>query len=480
MLFQATNIIPDLKSGIGLGVVDTTLGMTVSWQVNGDYPVMTGMKITIYLNDTSSTQKYTTGKVTFQTPFYGTDALGNPQYYSYTIPAATLSSNSITNGNEYKLLITQYYSNNGVEEYVEQSSASVFITRKTPNFAVSSPPATVTSSRYTFNMSYSQEQGDTLDWIRYQIAQGFDTDNPIYDTGNIYGTAVFSCTYSGFRNGYDYSFRATGQTSSGVLLNTGWITFNVSYSVTPTAGEITVGVAKNVNGVILNWNLRPVSGQTKWIVYREQDGSGVLVKVAEIPTSANTVTDFGAASGQGPYDYLIVGANNASEIIGTPIQSESISPIFYRWTLLACEKNSDGTYSVKKQYHFKFNLDSGSVSNNNSPNVLQNFTANPTVQPAPQNYRSGSLKSLIGNVEAGTYRDDLRTRNELMALSTTEDPLFLKSSKGDVMQVRINGNVTAAVAEKTEALAQTISVPWIALADAAQEAIYAVGYTYTE
>lgn len=475
MLFQPTNILPDLKSGVGLGVVDVTGGIKVSWQVNGDYPVMTGMKIDIYLNNTASTLMYSTGKITFSSPFYGTDALGELQYYSYTIPAADLSTAEITNGNEYKLIITQYYNNNGTEASVVQSSASVFITRSAPSFSVVSPPTTVSASRYTFQISFSQTQGDTLDWIRYQIAQGEDTENLIYDSGNIYGTAIFTCTYSGFRTGYNYSFRATGQTSSGVLVNTGWCTFNASYSVTTTTGGVTVGVQKDVNGIVVNWqNLSTVSGQGKWLIFRERDGSGVIVKAAEVALSVRSVTDYGAASGQGPYDYLVFAANNAGEIIGTPVRSASISPVFYRWTLLVCTKNGDGSFTVDKQYHFRFNLDSGSVSNNNSPNVLQNFTPNPSVQPAPQNYRSGSLKALIGAVSNGRYTDSLAKRNELMALSTSESPMFLKSSKGDVMQVRINGNVTAAVSEKTEALAQTVSVPWIALNDAEEEAIYGI------
>ena len=179
MLFQPTNIVPDLKSGTGLGVVDATLSLKVSWQVNGDYPVMTGMMITIYLNDETSTQMYTTGKITFSSPFYGADALGNLQYYSYTIASTDLSDAGITNGNEYKMVITQYYMDGGVEKSVTQASASVFITRKNPSFSLASIPATVTSSRHTFTVNYSQQQGDTLDWIRYRIAQGSDTDNPI-------------------------------------------------------------------------------------------------------------------------------------------------------------------------------------------------------------------------------------------------------------------------------------------------------------
>ena len=474
MLFQATNIIPDLRNGIGLGVVDAAAGMTVSWQVNGDFPAMTGMKIAIYLNDEASTQKYTTGKVSFGTPFYGVDALGNLQYYSYTISAATLSGAGITNGNEYKMLITQYYSDNGTEASVTQTSASVFITRSTPSFSLSSVPATVTSSSYTFTVNYSQTEGDTLDWIRYQIAQGSDTGSPIYDSGAIYGAAVYTSTYTSFRTGFSYSFRAFGQTSSGVAVDTGWEDFDVSYSVETASGSVKADVVKNVNGVRVDWtNMSTVTGQSRWIIFREQSGSGVLVKIAELALTVRKIFDCGAASGQGPYDYLVAAANSSGVIIGSMVRSAAIRPIFYRWTLMAAAENADGSFTVKKQYHFKYNLDSGSSHNNNTPGILQNFTAFPTVQPAPQNYLSGTVRALIGSVSSGKYTDTLTDRKELMALSVTDSPLFLKSSKGDVMRIRISGPVTATTEEKTESLAQTISVPWVATGDAAQESIRA-------
>lgn len=473
MLFQPTNIVPDVKSGIGLGVIDATLPMKVTWQVNGDYPVMTGMMINIYLNNESSTLKYSTGKVTFGSPFYGTNALGELQYYSYTISASDLSGAGIANGNEYKMVITQYYSANGSEASVTQTSASVFITRSNPSFTLAAIPSTVTASSYTFSLSYSQTQGDTVDWVRYQIAQGSDTENPIYDSGNIYGAAVYTCTYDSFRSGYAYSFKATGQTSSGVLMDTGWVTFNVSYGVNPYAGEVRVGVVKDVNGIKVDWSISTVSGQSRWLVFREQGESGVLVKVADVGLGTWNVIDYGAASGQGPYDYLVTAANSSGAIIGTPTRSEEIRPIFYRWTLLVCTENEDGSFIVSNEYHFRYNMESGSITNNNAPNVLQNFTSNPTVQPAPQNYRSGTLKALIGTVSAGRYTDSLKDRNALMALSVTESPMFLKSSKGDVMRVMLNGAVTAATTEKTESLAQTVSVPWIALEDASQESIWA-------
>ena len=118
------------------------------------------------------------------------------------------------------------------------------------------------------------------------------------------------------------------------------------------------------------------------------------------------------------------------------------------------------------EYDFRNNLDSGSVSNNNNPNVMQNFTAMPTVQLSPANYMSGSLSALIGKTSMGAYvQDTLALREAIMALSTTQNTLFLKSSKGDVMTVVINGTITASISDKVKGQPQSVSVPWVQVSD---------------
>ena len=131
-LYQPTNIVPDVRSGIGEGTVDVTQGMKVTWCINGA-SAMVAFSIVIMSNNASSTQLYTTGKITDGCPAYGTSSNGTPVPFSYTIPATALSTAGITNGNEYKLLITQWWSDN---DSITQSSASVFITRNEPTLAI--------------------------------------------------------------------------------------------------------------------------------------------------------------------------------------------------------------------------------------------------------------------------------------------------------------------------------------------------------
>ena len=468
MLFQPTNIVPDLRTGIGLGVVDVTNGLQVSWQVNGDFPKMTAFAIAIYANDAESTYKYSTNKLETGCPFYGRDSSGEIQFFSYTVAPEILSANGITNGNEYKLAIRQYYQqngNSGPETSILTSSMPVFLTRNTPSFSMTSP--SVTSAEYTFNWSYSQAQGDTIDWIRYQIQiVGGGESEIIYDSGAIYGAAVYECTYSGFISGQTYAVRAYGQTSSGVSIGTDWAQFTASYSGTALTGEIDAGCVNGYDAIQIAWSVdSPPNTADTWVIYRKQYGKMAMQKVAEVPISTTSVYDFGAASDQGPYNYYLFAANSTT-YLSSPLISDDVTPTRYYWSLLQCTENQDGVYRVIKEFDFKLNLNSGSLSNNNSPSVLQNFTAMPTVQLSPSNYKSGTLSALIGKAATGQYTGDTLTQREaLMALSTTQDTLFLKSSKGDVMMVAINGAVTATISDTVKDKPQVIQVPWIEIDD---------------
>jgi hypothetical protein len=64
------------------------------------------------------------------------------------------------------------------------------------------------------------------------------------------------------------------------------------------------------------------------------------------------------------------------------------------------------------------------------------------------------------------YRDDIDQRNALWKLSTTQNHLFLKSRKGDIMEIRIAGEISMSTMDNTPQQAITASVPWVQVADA--------------
>ncbi len=251
-LFQASNIIPSTLSGEGEGTIDVANGLTVQWQINGDSPLV-AYQIDIMQNDTASTPMYSTGKVTLSTPFYGKTGRGIIQYFQATpITATELNDNGIVNGyaNGYKFVITQWWTETNS---IIQTSATAFITRATPTLTLNNVPSPLTSRYYTFTAEYEQEQNDSLSWVRWQLAEAENTDNPLSDTGNIYGTAQFEFYYNGFFTDTQYAIRSQCQTEHGITADTGWVEFTASYSLSNATGLVTVCQPPQENFLDISW-----------------------------------------------------------------------------------------------------------------------------------------------------------------------------------------------------------------------------------
>lgn len=111
-LYQPTNAIP---SSYTKGTMDVNEIMEISWQVNGN-SAMTAFQIDFYENDYASTFVTTTGKQPVDN-FYGTDRFGRPQFFTWSPNGQTWeewSKYQLTNGNEYKYKITQWYKGENV------------------------------------------------------------------------------------------------------------------------------------------------------------------------------------------------------------------------------------------------------------------------------------------------------------------------------------------------------------------------------
>ena len=683
MLFQPTNIFPSSRGGLGNGTVDATQDLLVAWQVNGN-SAMVAFRIVIYENDTDSTQVYTTGKQTEGTPFYGTNYAGEVQFFTYSISASALASAGITNGNEYKLVITQWWGE-GSDQYVVQTSAAAFITRSAPVLTLDNVPETMEARDFTFTANYEQAQGDTLNWIRWQIAFADDTDDPFYDTQNIYGTAQLQTYYDGFFRGNSYAVRARIQTENGVEADTGWVEFQVQFNSNALSGVVSASkVCSGRSAVLVEWpaisyvpgiatgdysienevltlpdgssvmwdsvNNEPMNFGTPWTfvmsaklsgtsatllsldtsggvfevsytygtkmfvvtlggapvitipsfmpetefiliitpttvyvryiafggglhpsenlypstnlfpaqdvapiphrasnvyagpqgsitnvrasgpatfnyidvlsgtltqekmddayisgtyapaygsntlmqvdfadglqggnlgqtedaliglaIYRQQNGARVLQHLIDLPLATSSIYDYGVASQQGPYVYYLFPLG-ATTYIADPISSNAVNPCFWNWTVLECTQRSDGSYAVQAEYSFANNIISGTISNNNSPNVLKNFTPYPVVQMDPANYKSGTLQALIGAIDysggQNTYSDTLSLRDAIFALSVSRNTLFLKNRKGDLMQIRPSGSISMETWDNVRQQAQTMALPWAEVGDA--------------
>ena len=460
MLFQPSNISPSTFSGIGASAVDVSQGLTVSWQVNGDTP-MTDYQITIYQNDSASTQKYTTGKITLTTPFQTHDKYGNPQFFSTQISASTLSTNNIVNGyaNGYKIIIKQWW---GANNYVEQASASVFFTRATPTLTISSISAGSTTT--TINASYSQAQGDPISTVEWIFAVAGSETTPIEQTGAV-TTQLLSFDVSGLVNGVTYSVECNVVTASGMYVSTGFVTFTAAYSATTENIVFVIGQVKGSNGVYLSWGAMSGSGINKYEVYRKEDGVPYLKQVASVSSTVTEIVDYSVAS-QKTASYVVIGVNGTTPV--SIAESKKITPVFWDYSILLCYTGEDGRYHVNSEYRFGLGVETGAVSNNNEPTLQTNFTKYPNRQPISTLYKTGSVKGYIGSADGmNQYSNDtVSLQDAIFAISQSNMTKFLKTRKGEVLMVDTSSSINMQVTDASPIQPLTATINWVEVGDA--------------
>lgn len=248
--------------------------------------------------------------------------------------------------------------------------------------------------------------------------------------------------------------------------------------ITPSYGS-TAYFFIGAKGITQNYNAGnfpdDLQGATLVSIYRKTGDSGVLEYVGQTSVGAgNTIMDYAARSQQGPYTYYLY-VLSSEKYINVPSISNQVDPCFWNWSVLSCTENADGSFTVQSSYLFGKNLQSGNISNNNQPGIFKNFTPYPTVMIAPQNYRGGTLQSLIGVINEGKYSDTISVRDAIYALSTTTNVLFLKDRKGDMLRIRPSGEISMETMDNTEEQAQNVSFPWVEVGDASDVAVYNLG-----
>lgn len=668
-LYQPTNIFPSSFAGVGGGVVDVTQPLTVSWQVNGS-SAMTAYQIKIYENTTASKLVYNSDRVNLQHPFYGMTSTGDVNYFQVTTPANQLTnlSNGFSSG--YKMLITQWWNGGSIQ----QLSPSFFLTRTNPAVTVS-VPATVTSRSVTFTGSYTQAQGDTLDWFRWELALQDDPESPIEDSGYIYGTEDIQVTYDGLFTNTAYSVRLTIQTENGVQATTGWQNFTAQYDVSDMKGYVDACVSP-LEGVIIQWprisyingkpsgphqltggqlrlpagssitwderngepmniptpwslawsgivpltgtspvwritgdghtlslsiephlislildgavlasveiphllvdytirmvltprelhmyypvqegglypssvlfpsaTLYPMGGDVSWerftypltwvqpdiesitlygeqrcdyimvsggevsgallgdlltnfefepswtldtwflaifngtginggnitpsgdsitgaAVYRLKKGDRRLQLVANVGIGSSTLVDEGFRN-QSTYTYyvFVLGTNT---YVSAPLISNPVTPMFWNWTVLDCSVDSNGTYHLEEAHLFRNSVSTDSISNNNAPSMLQNFTPYPLRQPSSYNFKSSTLTGYIGRVDMklNQYIDTVDMAEALYNLSVSNNPKFLRDRKGNLWRIQTNAAVSMQTGDTMVPQPYFGSFPW--------------------
>nr|DAG64916.1 MAG TPA: hypothetical protein [Caudoviricetes sp.] len=194
MLHQPTNITPSSLANIGNTAVSAYDALTVTWQLNGDTPLV-AYKIDFYLNNSTSQSLFSTGKVTVSPSVAPKDKYGDPVFFAVT-PGYPWSHIGVSNGNTYKYKITQYWGT-GTNDYTEQYSDTVFSAVAEPDLSIvlNYPPEAgnvFPSPHISMTANVQLGSGDAVRAVRWVVSHGAIID----DTGYI-ETPVLDYEYDG-------------------------------------------------------------------------------------------------------------------------------------------------------------------------------------------------------------------------------------------------------------------------------------------
>ena len=155
---------------------------------------------------------YDTNTATPTTNLYDKDRL------YHTVPSGTL-----TNGNQYKWLIT-----------TNPSSATPVYSKETPFWAYSTPtvvfnstPTTITAKSYNFTCTYTQAQ--SVPFAKWKMVWYDITNTIIEDSGWSYSGNI-SYTFDGFVDSNSYKVKCYVESQLGTLIDTGYYQFLVDYA----------------------------------------------------------------------------------------------------------------------------------------------------------------------------------------------------------------------------------------------------------
>lgn len=510
-LYQPTVITPSSLNGTG--IIDATKDMTISWYINGTIPIL-GWRFVIMENTVESTVLYTgewrheyidpTAVPPLPKEVYGRDKSGNLIPRTDVISSSDLISAGIVNNyqNGYKLRIDQQYmvyehpntSNIGTLKVLTQISPSFFIAMESTTFSTSSWRSVYGRFAYFSKFvnwtstSIPHSEFDPLLYNRWRLAEAIDPDNHVIDdTGNIYLANDEEWMYGILQNGGNYAVRLNGQLESGLELDTGWHEFHCEWTDTSldyvhlrayyVRNQPCICVRLEVDeGYDMSVITSPAAYRG-WEIYRIRTDTGEMEKAGVIPRGETLMYDYGARNNT-EYWYKAfygMGAQDGYSYISNSIKMEK----YWDWAVLECEKKSasyaaidithrytNEMYHVKRVFRFQGNIESGSVTNDNKPNVQDNFTPYPTVQKSSRKGLSGTLKAWVGRVTNGVFSDSIEEINKIMDMSTSETIKFLRDRKGNIRMIEIGDPIRKETQDPYAEQPVAIELPWVEVGDA--------------
>ena len=200
---------------------------------------------------------------------------------------------------------------------------------------------------------------------------------------------------------------------------------------------------------------------TGYSLYRLDVATNEYTHLIDLAVSQTGAIDYSAKNNH-EYSYQLW-YTDATTYTRSPMVSNTITPCRWNDILIAAKADETGAYHPQQVFAFGCNVETSEEKNNNSPSVQKNFTRYPNWMPETTQYRTGTLKALIGKVDSTSnlYTDTAALADEIMELSNTDYVLFLRDRKGNLRQIRPSGPVGMKIEDKWPNQAVTMNFPWV-------------------
>ena len=465
MLFQPTNVIPSMFADPQYSTITTAEPVHIEWQVNGNSP-MTKAIVKIYTSGANHTQVGSALTIEPSTPFCPTDSKGNPRMFAYEGDSSWASVFSgMSNGNDYLLSIEQFWS---ASESIEMYAPVAFRARAVPAVTIAQVSELWKGFEQTYTATYSQAQSVPITYVRWILTDG--DGNLIDDTGEIYTTQL-SYTYDCFNPDTAYILTVKITNDCGQITTA---TYNIAkWYAMDAFGDTSVRCRPDDTIDVVLPTLD--DSDTQFVIIRTDGDGGNAINLGAFPNTTIIVKDY-AIQSEKEYIYTLY---TVKETQGGLVVSEytpaKIAKKFTAYTLVECAETSDGEYTFVNIYRFASNVATGSISNNNSPSFLQNFTKYPLRQASKTAPKSGSLQALICNPYMGVYTDNAERMEQLFAISQSPNVFFLKDPKGNIYKVHTSAPITQTVADNSGNQYVTVNIPWQEIGSAKKAVIASAG-----
>lgn len=223
----------------------------------------------------------------------------------------------------------------------------------------------------------------------------------------------------------------------------------------------------------LGWSATGGSSSSTWHIYREDLTTGNILHIAATSGLIEAIKDYGIRS-NADYRYTIL-LRTSSNVWVNGVASSQICKRMTSYYLYEAveDQNDSNAYIVVKKWRFGNNYNGGSVSNNNAPQFLANFTKYPLRQSSTVAAKSGTLTALLNNFAAdNSYEDTAAQMQELYDLSLTRNHVFLKDTKGNLYEVHTSAPISQTINTATGVQEVTVNISWQEIADASNVTLY--------